>query len=146
MIRVVLADDQALMRRGLTGLLRLEADIEVVGEAADGEEAIELIERLRPDVALLDVRMPELSGIDVLHRLRAEEIPVRTILLTTFDDDAALIHGAAAGAHAYLLKDVSVETLDGDHSKGGRRGHRARAHIQSAHPRRAARVGCVFTG
>ena len=111
MIRVVLADDQALMRRGLTGLLRLEADIEVVGEAADGEEAIELIERLRPDVALLDVRMPELSGIDVLHRLRAEEIPVRTILLTTFDDGAALIHGAAAGAHAYLLKDVSVETL-----------------------------------
>ena len=111
MIRVVLADDQALMRRGLTGLLSLEEDIDVVGEAADGEEAIDLIRRLRPDVALVDVRMPDLSGIDVLDRLRADDIRVRTILLTTFDDDAALIHGAAAGARAYLLKDVSVGTL-----------------------------------
>ncbi|MCE9572684.1 MAG: response regulator transcription factor [Deltaproteobacteria bacterium] len=108
MIRVVLADDQTLMRSGLRGLLALAPDMEVVGEAADGEAAIALIRDLAPDVALVDVRMPRADGIAVLERLAP---PPPTILLTTFDDDEALIRGMRAGARGFLLKDISLEQL-----------------------------------
>jgi len=107
-IRVVLADDQTLMRSGLRGLLALAPDVEVVGEAADGEAAIELIRALAPDVALLDVRMPRADGIAVLERLAP---PPPAILLTTFDDDEALIRGMRAGARGFLLKDISLDEL-----------------------------------
>ena len=109
MIRVVLVDDQTLMREGLRRLLELTEDITVVAEAADGVEAVEMIPRIRPDVVLLDVRMPRLTGIDVLKALRDRLPP--TILLTTFDDDAALLEGIRSGARGFLLKDVSLDDL-----------------------------------
>lgn len=108
MIRVVIVDDQSLMRSGLRGLVQLAPDMEVVGEAADGESAITVISAQRPDVVLLDVRMPHGDGIEVLQRLAP---PPPTILLTTFDDDAALLRGIRAGARGFLLKDVSLEEL-----------------------------------
>jgi DNA-binding NarL/FixJ family response regulator len=110
-IRVVLVDDQTLMREGLRTLLDLTDDIEVVAEAADGSEAIETITRVRPDVVLLDVRMPRRSGLDVLRTLREGDRLPPTILLTTFDDDAALLEGIRFGARGFLLKDVSLADL-----------------------------------
>jgi YesN/AraC family two-component response regulator len=93
MIRVVLVDDQTLVRRGIRSLLELADDIAVAGEAADGDEAVAVIQRERPDAVLLDVRMPKRNGIEVLQALQAGgELPP-TILLTTFDDDEALLEG-----------------------------------------------------
>jgi DNA-binding NarL/FixJ family response regulator len=113
MIRVVLVDDQTLVRRGLRALLELAGDISVVAEAGDGVEGAAVIRRERPDVVLLDVRMPKANGLDLLRDLRrADELPP-TILLTTFDDDEALLEGVKAGARGYLLKDVSLEQLTG---------------------------------
>jgi DNA-binding NarL/FixJ family response regulator len=113
MIRVVLVDDQTLVRRGLRALLELAGDIVVVAEAGDGVEGAAVIRRERPDIVLLDVRMPKASGLDLLRDLRrANELPP-TILLTTFDDDEALLEGVKAGARGYLLKDVSLEQLTG---------------------------------
>ena len=96
------------MRRGLRALLDLAGDMAIVAEAADGEAGAEVIRRERPDVVLLDVRMPRKSGLDLLTELkRTGELPP-TILLTTFDDDDALLDGIKAGARGYLLKDVSA--------------------------------------
>ena len=111
MIRVVLVDDQTLVRRGIRSLLELAGDVAIVAEAADGEEALDAVVRLRPDVVLLDVRMPKKNGIDVLRALQAQNALPPTILLTTFDDDEALLDGVRAGARGYLLKDVSLEQL-----------------------------------
>lgn len=108
MIRVVIVDDQALMRSGLRGLVQLAPDMEVVGEAADGESAIAVIRQQQPDLVLLDVRMPRGDGIAVLQQLAP---PPKAILLTTFDDDSALLQGIRAGARGFLLKDVSLEEL-----------------------------------
>lgn len=108
MIRVLLADDQELLRRGLRGLFELAEGFEVVGEAADGARASSLITQLRPDVSIVDVRMPELGGIEVVERLGADHA---IVLLTTFDDADAELRAAAAGARAFLLKDVSFEDL-----------------------------------
>src|SRR6266566_1800012 len=111
MIRVVLIDDQTLVRRGVRALLELAGDITIVAEADDGIEGATVIRRERPDVVLLDIRMPKASGLDLLRELRdAGELPP-TILLTTFDDDEALLEGIKAGARGYLLKDVSLERL-----------------------------------
>ena len=113
MIRVVLIDDQTLVRRGVRALLELAGNITVVAEAEDGIEGAAVIRRERPDVVLLDIRMPKASGLDLLRELRdAGELPP-TILLTTFDDDEALLEGVKAGARGYLLKDVSLEQLTG---------------------------------
>ncbi|MFQ3788722.1 response regulator [Halomonas sp. A29] len=114
MIRVLLVDDQHLVRSGIAGLLGLTPDIEVVGEAASGEEAIALVGEREPDVMLLDVRMPGLGGVAVLSRLHEEGRLPPTILLTTFDDDDALLAGIRAGARGFLLKDVSLERLAAD--------------------------------
>lgn len=111
MIRVVLADDHRLVREGIAGLLRLAPDIDVVGQASDGAEAVERMRIDRPDVALLDVRMPKLTGIEALAKARAGGFAPKTILLTTFDDDAALEAGIAAGIAGFLLKDVSFDVL-----------------------------------
>lgn len=110
-IRVVIADDQALFREGLRTLLGTRADVEVVGEAGDGQAAIALVERLQPAVVLMDLRMPGMDGIQATAHLRARwpEIPV--LVLTTFDDDASLFGALRAGAAGYLLKDVSSDTL-----------------------------------
>ena len=110
-IRLALIEDQTLVRRGLRALLDLTGDMAIVAEAADGEEGARVIRRERPDVVLLDVRMPGKNGIDLLTELRrTDELPP-TILLTTFDDDEALLDGIRAGARGYLLKDVSLEQL-----------------------------------
>jgi RNA polymerase sigma factor (sigma-70 family) len=113
MIRIFLVDDQTLVRKGVRSLLSLLPDIEVVGEAVDGAEALALIPAAQPDVVLLDVRMPGADGVEVLRRLADPARPPRFILLTTFDDAEALIEGCKAGASGFLLKDVSLEELAG---------------------------------
>jgi DNA-binding NarL/FixJ family response regulator len=110
-IRVVLVDDQTLVRRGICSLLGLAGDITIVAEASDGEEGIAAIRRERPDVVLLDVRMPGKNGLDVLRDLQGAGALPPTILLTTFDDDEVLLEAVKAGARGYLLKDVSLERL-----------------------------------
>lgn len=111
MIRVGLADDQALVRSGLIALLKLLGGIEVVAEADDGEAAVAAALSVNLDVLLLDVRMPKLSGVEVIERLARQGRLPPTLLLTTFEDDIALIQGVKAGARGYLLKGVSPETL-----------------------------------
>jgi DNA-binding NarL/FixJ family response regulator len=111
MTRIVIADDQALFREGLRTLLSTRSDMDVVGEASDGDEAVALVEKLQPAVVLMDLRMPRADGIQATARIRERwpEIPV--LVLTTFDDDANLFGALRAGAAGYLLKDVSSETL-----------------------------------
>lgn len=111
MIRVFLVDDQTLVRQGVRALLGLSDEIEVVGEASDGAQAVEKVPALKPDVMLLDMRMPNLSGLDVLHALGAQGHLPPTIILTTFDDDQLVVAGVRAGARGYLLKDVSLAQL-----------------------------------
>jgi DNA-binding NarL/FixJ family response regulator len=111
MIRVVLVDDQTLVRQGIRSLLELAGDVAIVAEAADGDEGIAVIRRERPDVVLLDLRMPKKGGVDVLRVLQATGALPPTIVLTTFDDDEALLDAVKAGAKGYLLKDVSLERL-----------------------------------
>ena len=112
MITVVLVDDQTLVRRGIRSLLELSGDVRIVAEAGDGDEAVAVIRRERPDVVLLDVRMPKKNGLEVLRELhQAGGTPPPVILLTTFDDDEVLLEAVKAGARGYLLKDVSLERL-----------------------------------
>ena len=110
-VRVLIADDQALFREGLRTLLSTRPEIEVVGEAANGEEAIELVDRLSPHVVLMDLRMPVMDGIVATTQLRDRWPAIPVLVLTTFDDDASLFGALRAGAAGYLLKDVSSETL-----------------------------------
>jgi len=110
-IRIVLVDDQTLVRQGIRSLLQLAADMAIVGEAGDGDEALAVIAREKPDVVLLDVRMPKKNGLDVLRELKTHNPVPPVILLTTFDDDEALLAAVRAGAKGYLLKDVSLEQL-----------------------------------
>jgi DNA-binding NarL/FixJ family response regulator len=107
MIRVLLADDQALVRSGFRLILERDPDVEVVGEAADGREAVALVRKLRPDVVLMDVRMPEVDGIEATRQLVADPSFVgRVLVLTTFDLDDYLVEAFRAGASGFLLKDV----------------------------------------
>jgi DNA-binding NarL/FixJ family response regulator len=111
MIRVCLVEDQTLVRQGIVTLLSLVDDIEVVAEAKDGDEAVETIQHVRPDVVLLDMYLPKRSGLDVLGALqRAKTLPP-TLILTTFDEEHLVIRGLRAGARGFLLKDVSLEQL-----------------------------------
>jgi DNA-binding NarL/FixJ family response regulator len=111
MIRVVLVDDQTLVREGLASLLALAGDIEVAAQASNGEEALRLISQHRPDVVLLDMRMPGMSGLEVLQALKNSGSLFPTLILTTFDDDVLLLQGIRCGARGYLLKDVTLEQL-----------------------------------
>jgi DNA-binding NarL/FixJ family response regulator len=111
MIEVCLVDDQTLVRQGIRSLLELSDSIRVIGEAGDGIQAMETIPRIRPDVVLLDMRMPGMSGLDVLNALAAKNELPPTIILTTFDDDQLVLAGLKAGARGYLLKDVSLDQL-----------------------------------
>ncbi len=113
LIRVVLVDDQTLVRQGIRSLLELSDNIRIVAEASDGKQAIELIPQVAPDVVLMDMRMPELSGLEALQWFAANGTIWPTIILTTFDDDDLVLAGIRAGARGYLLKDVSLEQLVG---------------------------------
>ncbi len=111
MISVCLVDDQNLVRQGVRSLLDLAEDIRVIAECADGAQAVLDIPRIKPDVVLLDLRMPNMSGLEVLQALSARSELPPTIILTTFDDDQLVLQGLKAGARGYLLKDVSLEQL-----------------------------------
>jgi DNA-binding NarL/FixJ family response regulator len=110
-IRVLVADDQPLMRAAFDMTLRGESDMELVGEAADGREAVEEARRLRPDVVLMDVRMPRLDGVGATKILAAEDAATKILILTTFDIDEYVIEALRAGASGFLLKDVRPEEL-----------------------------------
>ena len=110
-IRLLLVDDQALLRESLGLLLSVQSDLCVVGEAANGEEALRQAAALRPDVVLMDLRMPVLNGVAATRRLRASQLETRVIVLTTFDDDEDVFEALRAGAVGYLLKDVSGDKL-----------------------------------
>ena len=110
-IRVLIADDQALMRTGFRMILDAQDDIEVVGEALDGADAIRRFEALSPDVVVMDVRMPTMDGIDATRRLSALDRPARVLILTTFDLDEYVYEALRAGASGFLLKDRPPEEL-----------------------------------
>lgn len=111
MISVCLVDDQTLVRQGIRSLLELSDSIRVVAEAVDGAQAVQMIPQVKPDVVLLDMRMPGMSGLDVLNALGKEGRLPPTIILTTFDDEQLVLAGLKAGARGYLLKDVSLDQL-----------------------------------
>ena len=111
-IRVLIADDHGVVREGLVSMIkRNRADMTVAGEASNGREAVELWKRERPDVTLLDLRMPELDGVEVIKEIRAADKKARIIVLTTFDGDEDIYRAIQAGAKGYLLKDVPREAL-----------------------------------
>lgn len=111
MIRVLVADDQPLMRTAYDMTLRSEEDMELVGEAADGQEAIDEARRLHPDVILMDVRMPVLDGVEATRILGAEDPAIKVLILTTFDIDEYVVEALRAGASGFLLKDVRPDEL-----------------------------------
>ena len=106
-IRVVVADDQALVRSGLRTILEAQGDIQVVGEAGDGDEAVRLCDSLKPNVALLDIRMPRMDGLDAARRIKF----TRTLMLTTFSVDEYVVEALRNGASGFLLKDATPEDL-----------------------------------
>ena len=110
-ISVLLVDDQALFREGLETLLSVHQDIQVVGQAGNGQEAVDLAARLRPDVVLMDVRMPVLDGVGATRRIKAIQPQCRVIVLTTFDDDEYIFDALRTGTVGYLLKDVASSRL-----------------------------------
>jgi DNA-binding NarL/FixJ family response regulator len=111
MIRVVLADDHAVVRRGLTGLIESTKDLEVVGVASDGNEAVELVREHRPDVAVMDLQMPVLDGVEATRAIVGEAIGTEVLVLTSFSDHARIDAAIEAGAMGYLLKDAEPEAL-----------------------------------
>ena len=110
-IRVMLAEDQTLVRQGICSLLELSNDVAVVGLVEDGAAVLEGIRECQPDVLLMDIRMPRMTGIEALRAMKAAGVAVPTIILTTFDDQQLVMEGLFAGARGYLLKDVSLESL-----------------------------------
>ncbi|HEY0814457.1 MAG TPA: response regulator transcription factor [Pseudonocardia sp.] len=110
-IRVLVADDQQLLRAGFRVILESEPDIEVVGEAADGIEAVDLVARTRPDVVLMDIRMPRLDGLSATERLMTLPEPPRVVVLTTFDQNEYVVRALRAGAYGFLLKDAPASRL-----------------------------------
>ncbi|MFQ6059285.1 MAG: response regulator [Anaerolineae bacterium] len=110
-IRVVLADDHAVVRKGIREFLEEDEDIQVVAEAADGEEALIQVEELRPDVAVLDIQMPRLSGIETTRRLKAQYPEVGVLILTAYDDDPYIFALLQAGASGYVLKTADSDEL-----------------------------------
>jgi DNA-binding NarL/FixJ family response regulator len=110
-IRVLAADDQRVVREGLAMLLGLLPDVEVVGTAADGEEALALADELRPDVILMDLRMPRMDGVEATRRLRASHPEIKVVVLTTYADDHSVLEALRAGALGYLTKDAGADEI-----------------------------------
>ena len=110
-IRVAIVDDQPLLRAGFSMILRSEDGIELVGEAANGVDAIQLVADAKPDVVLMDIRMPEMDGIEATHQIVAAENPPAVLILTTFDNDEYVYSSLQAGASGFLLKDAPPEYL-----------------------------------
>ncbi|NND82181.1 MAG: response regulator transcription factor [Gammaproteobacteria bacterium] len=110
-IKVALIDDQTLVREGIRSLLQLSAAVEVVAEGVDGSAALDIVEHHAPDVILMDLHMPKVSGIEAIQQLAATKNKTPVIILTTFDDHQLVLQGLQAGARGYLLKDVSLESL-----------------------------------
>ncbi|MGN7470392.1 response regulator [Brevibacillus sp. SAFN-007a] len=112
-LRVVLVDDQTMIRQGLGYVIQMQPDMEVVGEASDGEEAVELVGKIAPDVVLMDVQMPKKSGIEATREIMSRHPAVKVLILTTFDNHNYVVEGIRAGAVGYMLKDAdSQEMLD----------------------------------
>ncbi|MBI1882193.1 MAG: response regulator transcription factor [Chloroflexi bacterium] len=111
MIKVIICDDQAIIRDGLEMLLKLEKDIEVLGQAQDGAEAVALVERAKPDLVLMDLKMPGLNGIEATRQIRTNYSQVKVLVLTTYDDDEWVFDAIRAGASGYLLKDTPREEV-----------------------------------
>jgi len=110
-IKVLIADDHPVVREGLSAMLRKEQDIQVVGEAENGAEAVDKAKELRPDIILMDLRMPEVDGVEAMRQIGAVNPDIKFIVLTTYDNDEYIFKGIEAGARAYLLKDAPREDL-----------------------------------
>jgi NarL family two-component system response regulator YdfI len=111
MIKLLIADDHLIIRQGLRLILETETDFELIGEASDGAEALSLCKKLKPDVVLMDLRMPNMDGLTAIEKLRVEQPEVAVVILTTFNEDDLMLRGLQAGAHGYLLKDTDRNTL-----------------------------------
>ena len=110
-IKIVIVDDHPVVREGIGAMLKREPDFKIVGEASNGAEAIEKARELSPDVMLMDLRMPEVDGVEAITRIKAEKPDIKFIILTTYSDDEYIFRGIAAGARAYLLKDAPRDEL-----------------------------------
>ena len=110
-IRIILADDHVLVREGIRDLIQQERDMEVVAEAADGRQAVQLVNTLKPDIVLLDIAMPELNGIEATKRIKAEQPQVGVLVLTAYDNEEFILAILEAGASGYLLKNIRSEEL-----------------------------------
>ncbi|MBP7176948.1 MAG: response regulator transcription factor [Thermoclostridium sp.] len=110
-IKILLVDDQVLFYSGLKTILDLESDLQVIGTAADGREAVRLADRLRPDIILLDIRMPGMDGVMCVKAIRENHPDIKLLMLTTFNDDEYILDALANGANGYLLKDIEVGKL-----------------------------------
>ncbi len=110
-ITVVIADDQQLMREGLKTILELEKDLVVLGTAANGKEALEMCRKVKPHIILMDIRMPEMDGVEATGLIKSEGLKTSVIVVTTFDDDELIVEALKAGAKTYLLKDLPSEKL-----------------------------------
>jgi len=110
-IKLLIADDHLIIRQGLRLILETESDFEIVGEASDGAEALSLCKKLKPDVVLMDLRMPNMDGLTAIENLRTEQPDIAVVILTTFNEDELMLRGLQAGARGYLLKDTGRSTL-----------------------------------
>jgi len=110
-IKLLIADDHLIIRQGLRLILETEPDLKLVGEASDGAEALKLCKKLKPDVVLMDLRMPNMDGLTAIEKLQSEQPEIAVVILTTFNEDELMLRGLQAGAHGYLLKDTDRLTL-----------------------------------